>query len=246
MAYCWGQAPFNRRFTGEQAPVDNLSVPTRLTAQENIVSVSTMGEYACGLSDRGALLCWGYGTIGQFGSDFPERCPIDPYNVCRHSENPVPFFPEVIFSLISTRGHHACGLSPSGVALCWGANGAGGLGDGTFEDSSVPQAVQGDRTFIDISTAITGYTCAVAADGTAYCWGRRVGSDRQMATNVPTSVTSTVPFSSISTGWAHACAVAFDGSAYCWGFNNGMLGDATTMFQTEPVRVRAPGANTFD
>jgi alpha-tubulin suppressor-like RCC1 family protein len=39
------------------------------------------------------------------------------------------------FQSVSTEGYcHACGLTPTGGAYCWGSNPEGELGDGTTSD----------------------------------------------------------------------------------------------------------------
>ncbi|PYP57410.1 MAG: hypothetical protein DMD40_08710 [Gemmatimonadetes bacterium] len=45
------------------------------------------------------------------------------------------------FRALTTGGQHTCGLTNAGAAYCWGYNGAGQLGRGTFDYSPVPVAV---------------------------------------------------------------------------------------------------------
>ena len=42
---------------------------------------------------------------------------------------------------------HTCGITTQGVALCWGTNEFGELGDGSGSDFSTPVAVAGSPTF---------------------------------------------------------------------------------------------------
>jgi alpha-tubulin suppressor-like RCC1 family protein len=96
-------------------------------------------------------------------------------------------------------------------------------------------------------------TCALAINGTVYCWGDKsngqVGdnlSSGSTATPTPVMMPSGVTFTAISLGHTHACALSSAGSAYCWGANfQGELGNGTEAESTVPTSVVMPGANTF-
>jgi alpha-tubulin suppressor-like RCC1 family protein len=47
------------------------------------------------------------------------------------------------FTTISAGGSHTCGIATDGVVYCWGANGDGQLGNGTFVASALPARVVG-------------------------------------------------------------------------------------------------------
>lgn len=54
----------------------------------------------------------------------------------------------------------------------------------------------------------------------------------------PTPVSTTIKFTSVTTGYLHTCAISDDRRAYCWGANNwGQLGNGTTSSSPIPVRV---------
>jgi hypothetical protein len=112
---------------------------------------------------------------------------------------------------------------------CWGYNGDGQLGNGTFTNSSTPVTVSGISTAVAISAG-HDYTCAALADGTVRCWG--LGSSTPfIVSDINTAVT-------ISTGVSYACAVLADGTVKCWGVNDfGQLGNGTTTSSATPVTV---------
>jgi alpha-tubulin suppressor-like RCC1 family protein len=93
-------------------------------------------------------------------------------------------------------------------------------------------------------TIVGGYdhTCALLADGTAYCWGRneygQLGDGTQTDRFLPTPVATSLRFTAISAGYGHTCALTSDGSAYCWGANrSGELGNGTADSSLTPRRV---------
>jgi alpha-tubulin suppressor-like RCC1 family protein len=45
------------------------------------------------------------------------------------------------FASLTAGFYHTCGLTGSGVAYCWGANGSGQLGDGSNTRRTTPVAV---------------------------------------------------------------------------------------------------------
>ena len=82
-------------------------------------------------------------------------------------------------------------------------------------------------------TAGSYHVCALQSDGAAYCWGDnrygQLGDGTQEDRSLPTPVTTSLRFESLSAGWYHTCGLAADGSAHCWGDNHhGQLGDGTT------------------
>ena len=97
------------------------------------------------------------------------------------------------------------------------------------------------------SLAQSGYnaTCALTADGAAYCWGSdihgQLGIDRPVdhvnpERILPTPVSGNLRFSEISLSGGSACGLAITGAAFCWGGSE----DGSS---TQPAAV--PGGLTF-
>jgi alpha-tubulin suppressor-like RCC1 family protein len=68
------------------------------------------------------------------------------------------------------RPHHACGITTTNVAYCWGDNTLGQLGDGTRTTRLKPVPVAGGLFFAQLSAG-ADYTCGKTAANVAYCWG---------------------------------------------------------------------------
>ena len=54
--------------------------------------------------------------------------------------------------------------------MCWGQNGSGQLGDGTYDRRGIPTTVSGGHSFTDIDAG-DSHTCGVTAGSSLYCWG---------------------------------------------------------------------------
>ena len=133
--------------------------------------------------------------------------------------------------------YHTCVLLSDGTVECWGNNGWGQLGDGTYANSSTSVAVLlRDRiTPLGGVTAIASgfyYTCAVLSDGTIRCWGDnfagQLGDNGASGNSSPTpvAVNDVTMATAIAAGQNHTCALLSDGTVECWGDNGfGQLGD---------------------
>jgi len=149
----------------------------------------------------------------------------------------------ITFQSVTLRfGNHACGLTRSGAAYCWGSNGWGELGAGSSVPSNPwPAPVVGGLAFSAL-TAGGGLTCGVATSGAAYCWGYNgdgeLGDGSTTRSSVPVGVRGGLTFSGVSPGSWHTCGVTRTGAAYCWGRNDsGELGNGSTNSSTVPVAV---------
>src|SRR5439155_17198024 len=78
-------------------------------------------------------------------------------------------------------------------------------------------------TALHFSAITSGFshTCAVAIDGTAFCWGRndrgQLGTRDTLARATPTPVATTARFIDLSAGQARSCGRTTDGTVLCWG-----------------------------
>lgn len=111
---------------------------------------------------------------------------------------------------------HACGLTTTGAAHCWGYNRGGGLGDGTGAVSSTPVRVIGVNDFVSI-TASFDHTCALTSACAAYCWGANSSGDLGNGTTVdrptPLAVAEALAFVTLSAGGgAHTRGVTTTGA----------------------------------
>jgi alpha-tubulin suppressor-like RCC1 family protein len=130
---------------------------------------------------------------------------------------------------IAAGGEHICALTSAGTVQCWGDDSSGQLGydPSTFTNPGVPMPVNGLPAGVTAITAGSSHTCALATDGSVWCWGScqfgEIGGGCTSASFTPIKVLSGA--TSIAAGGAHTCAVLTGGGAQCWGQNNyGQLG----------------------
>lgn len=238
-AYCWGANQSGQLGTGNTLPRD---APVPVAGGLTFTAVDAAAGRSCGVAAGGSLYCWGanwysvlgIGTDSVFGHHAPRRVASS-----------------VAFSTVDAgNGNTTCALATSGEAYCWGFNREGQAGVPRSTGSCnlageispcvrVPAAVQGGLRFAQISAGgLT--TCALTAEGVAYCWG----SVWTTAFETPQPVAGSLRFKSISAGFSHVCAVATSGQAYCWGRNDsGGLGDGTLTSRPDPAPVA--GGLTF-
>lgn len=164
---CWGLANDGQLATstvstctaGGLNPFLCSPSPVAANTPVRFSSVDLGTKFGCGLSTQGGLACWGLNTDGQLGT-----------GTFTGSVAPVSVQATGTWQAFAVGESHACGIK-SGVALCWGLNNTAQLGTGTkVYASNAPQPVLGTRTYTQIAAGFH-HTCAIATDGTTWCWG---------------------------------------------------------------------------
>jgi alpha-tubulin suppressor-like RCC1 family protein len=136
-----------------------------------------------------------------------------------------------------------CGLVVDGTAYCWGGDGFGTLGSGSFEGSLEPREVVGGYQWARIAAGAV-HACGLTTQGVAHCWGSGDGgelgngssghgsSDNRSA---PVPVLTDLRWSYLSSASRATCAIDSAGAAYCWGLTAwGRLGDGTNTHSNVP------------
>jgi alpha-tubulin suppressor-like RCC1 family protein len=217
--WCWGNGGDGRFFDGgddyRPGPV-HASVPP-------VAAVAGGGAFTCVRLETGAIQCAGYNGRGQLG---------DGKRTSQPQPQVVPMLANVK-SVMNSSGGHSCAIMMDGTVSCWGANGDGQLGDGTYVDRGTPAPVPGLSNVTQLDGGYA-FTCALLGDGTVWCWGQNdygaLANGNTHHSAVPTRVQGLPgPVRQISAGRLHACAVLTSGPVMCWGYNgDGELGDSTS------------------
>ncbi|MFZ3321983.1 MAG: hypothetical protein WA190_06390 [Usitatibacter sp.] len=232
-ALCWGDddngALGDGRFIGYTLPVQTAG----LSAGVASVISSPSSYFTCALKSTGQALCWGNNQNGQLGNGtvLPSTIPA-----------PVTGLTSGV-TAIATGGYHACALTVSSGALCWGFNFYGQLGIGSTGNYWTPVPVTGLPSGLKAITAGSYHTCALSNAGAVLCWGQNVygqlGNGTTTASSVPVPVSGlSAGVVAIAAGHFHTCALTSSGNVVCWGLNgNGQLGNGTTTNSAVPVSV---------
>jgi alpha-tubulin suppressor-like RCC1 family protein len=139
--------------------------PTPVGGAREYQSIDAAWGHSCGVTTSGSAYCWGGNGSGQLGA----ATSADFHGA------PLAVNGGLVFALVTTGYAHTCALTPTGQGYCWGANGAGQLGDGTgvggSSMSSAPVAVAGGLVFASLSAGFA-FTCGVTRSQVGYCWGK--------------------------------------------------------------------------
>ncbi len=230
--WCWG-SDVSGRLGHDTSYASSTPAPVLGGTGFDQIASNSYAPQICGVGG-GTLRCWGVGLMDYVVRGQPTTLAVPAQLVA-----------------VSEGARHACGLTGTGQAWCWGSNDFGQLGNGTTEWSGLtpPTAVAGGLVFTSISAGWER-TCGLVAAGDAYCWGDN-GSGVLGTGNAASALTAPVlvqgghTFAQLSLMDDHICGVDLGGSAYCWGSNySGQLGDGTTGTRSVPTLVQ--GGLTFE
>ncbi len=232
---CWGSNTYGQ--LGDNTTTD-ATMPVAVHGLGKGIKAIAAGNYfACALTTKGAVKCWGANGYGQRGT-----------GTTTSSARPVAVsgLGKGITSLAGG-GYHACALTTKGAPKCWGYNGEGELGDNTRVNSAVPVAVYSLSKGVKALVAGSMSTCALTTKGTVKCWG--YNGDGELGDGTTSSSLKPVlaaglgkKVKAIAYGDIHGCAVNTTGVVKCWGYNgHGALGHNTTTSSSTPMVVYTMG-----
>ncbi len=243
--YCWGFQAYGALGNGVDGNTSILSPTPILGSGLDFTHTAPGFDFGCGTRSNKTAWCWGLNINGDLGADSTLGAEVT---------QPTRVVGDLSFNSITAGVFYACGVTTTGSAACWGDNTTGALGDGTTQARSVPTPVAGSPAFRAIfggSKDMSGaHTCALDADGAAFCWGAnqagQLGANAPIACGLPDFPTSCsltpiavqggLPFTTLAVGHLHTCGMIADGHVYCWGDNtHGQLGNGTMDGTATPV-----------
>ena len=188
---CWGSNEAGQLGNGTTAP--SSSTPVAVPDVAGAFAVAAGGDFSCALVSGGSAKCWGIGANGELGLGF--------YVDFHPAAGDVSGVAGA--TAIAAGEDHTCVIVSGGAAKCWGNNQEGQLGNGTTNNCDPSEGVYmcGPPSPVSVSgltglTSIAGgghHTCALAANGAGYCWGR--GFNGQLGNGTTTTSPSPVPVS---------------------------------------------------
>lgn len=228
---CWGRNTTLQLGIADGADRD---APTATQLDAGVFTMLSAGRFhTCGVVGA-EVLCWGAGAEGQLGD-----ATLGPM---RATTSPVQGLPASRVVALASGDQHTCALDELGAVHCWGSNLEGQLGNPEAIDlSSTALAVATAESFVGLAAG-TDHTCALTAEGEAYCWGDNdfgsTGHAGGLDQTTPAVVTAVPPLVALAAGLHHTLGLAEDGSIWGWGRNAfGELGDGTTEMRPPTLTV---------
>ncbi len=130
-AQCWGNNRYGQLGDGTtQKQYEPVQV-TGLTS--GVGKIEAGWNHTCAVTSGGEMKCWGWNFYGQLG---------DGTTVNQNVPARVEYLTNGVKEIALGWGH-TCMVTELGGVKCWGLNGSGQLGDGTWADSMVPLTVIG-------------------------------------------------------------------------------------------------------
>ena len=209
---CWGGMLEGTR-------VQPWAIPVSGTFQQ----VASGWTTTCGLHDDGEIECWGDTRFAVFnpprrgnfkslslsigvGSQRGEAmfgCAVEQSGdaVCWGDNEALLVPPDDEFETVDSGWNHACGLTTTGAAKCWGTD---------VDDAEVAQRLVAPSGRFTQVTAGGHHSCGIRPTGQAECWG----ADRYGESTPP----EWVVFESISASLVFTCGIEVDSKQlHCWG-----------------------------
>jgi hypothetical protein len=201
--------------------------------------ISAGYEHTCAINSGGAVYCWGYNGSGQCGTG---STTVYEYNTAQAAQT------LTSNTLMLAGGEdHACGVTGTGAAYCWGYNGYGQIGNGTTTSYIYSPAVVSGFSSGATRVAAGGYyaTGILASSGAIKTTGYdyegllMLGSITFSQYNTPqaSKITSGAINIGGGAGGYSMCAVTGGGSVQCWGYASYGLGDGSSTMSGTPITV---------
>lgn len=184
--YCWGNIS---NYNSGVGAVASSASPYLISSAVVYASMDRRidSHTVCGLDAAGAVYC-----IGSITSEFGAAASPN-------FQTPQRVGGTKTFKLATHYSDNICGVGSDDLLYCWGSNGVGQLGQGTsITSSTTPLVVLAAKTFSTVDLNDEGSACAVAVDGTGYCWGYnfygQIGDGTKLNRNTPTAVSGSLVF----------------------------------------------------
>lgn len=225
--WCWGYNVWgqigNGTTTTASSPVQVLS---------SVQDVSAGHGHTCAVVS-GRLQCWGDNSYGQSGNGNTTSPQTYTYNYTGGLMG-------TAVKQVGAGGYSTCGLRSEGSVYCWGYNGLGQLGIGSYTQQSSPTTAA--LTSVE-QIAVGAYTvCARRSDKTVWCWG--LGTDGELGDGNGSNSTTPVQVQGLSSSasvvgrGSDFCSIGVDSSIKCWGYNlYGEMGNGTTFQSWTPASL---------
>jgi alpha-tubulin suppressor-like RCC1 family protein len=158
---CWGNNSSGELGDGTATNRWYPAFVSGLTSGVAVVSTSANATSSCALTTAGGVRCWGSNYYGQLGDGTTTNrgTPVTASGLTSG------------VAAVSVGDKHACAVTSSGGAKCWGDNGNGQLGDGTTTAHLTPTDVTGQTLGAGAVCAGVDRSFTTTAAGSLRGWG---------------------------------------------------------------------------
>lgn len=177
-AYCWGSNDWGQ--LGDSSTV-SVSAPVAVSGGLTFTALSAGVDYTCGLTN-GRAYCWGRNDRGQLGRNFVATGsnPTGPF------ATPRPVAGGWTFVKLRAGGF-TCGLTPDGIAMCWGDPEETELLFFQTREPFYPPIPTPAPGGLKFTTLAVGHrhACGLPTSGRAHCWSDNFSSPQPIPGPVP-------------------------------------------------------------
>jgi alpha-tubulin suppressor-like RCC1 family protein len=267
--YCWGTDTFGELGINSQ-PSDVYYTPQLVQGISGMTPLQITAGFnsTCAILQSGTsnyAYCWGNNSYGQLGlGDTTDRyVPAGPV----HFVTSGGASKDAVVNQIDVGGFHACAIAGGVYQFCWGINGYGQVGDGTYTERNSPVDITGLTSVTSLAIAagsthsmVVGKTTTLNPQWFGKAWGDdscgqlgdggvgiNPGSPTPVHIQFPADPSGTKTITKPTAGAALSCA-AWGGVPYCWGgASAGALGRGTAYGsgQCEPTPGPVAGNITW-
>jgi alpha-tubulin suppressor-like RCC1 family protein len=208
--WAWGYNIFGQLGDGTY---EHRFSPVQVQGLTDIVTLETGFSHALAVRRDGTVWAWGNNWDGQLGDGTQWNDRATAVQVLRLTD--------VVDIAAGTT--YSLALRRDGTVWGWGLNGAGELGNGTYDTWITPVQVPDFSDVVDLSASYQT-SMALRRDGTVWAWG--LDWDGLFATGTnsirlsPGQVPGVTDMASISLGGSHVLALRRDGTLWGWGRNS--------------------------
>ena len=223
---CWGNNDYGQLGDGT---TNTRSTPVQtIPAGSGVTAIAAGAAHSC-VVVNGGVKCWGYNLEGELGDGTTTTNSLSPVQTIVVGSG---------VTAVAAGKYHTCAVVSGGLK-CWGYNGEGRLGDGTYDNRLTPVQTFAAGSGVSAVTAGAYHSCAVVNSGVK-CWGRnsygQLGDGTTTSRLIPMpTIFSDSGVTSVAAGYYHTCALVA-GQVKCWGNNEvGQFGNGTTDDSKTPV-----------
>jgi alpha-tubulin suppressor-like RCC1 family protein len=162
---CWGRNSAGQLGDGQACGTASCLAPVDATVLSgSVAAIAAGGGHTCAITTAGGLKCWGGNANGELGDG--QACGN---SWCLAAVDALGLTSGV--AAVSAHGTNTCAVTTAGGVKCWGYNGDGQLGNGTFSNSSTPVDVTGLTSGAASVSLGIYFACALETGGAVKCWG---------------------------------------------------------------------------